>query len=199
MYMNKNIVIVVAIVAIAIAVFFSFKALPTGVPGNEEATTTATGTSQTNTAKATGSAAPQAGSTAVQGAPASNATVSAGLQQAFAAQGSFRCEWVDKSSGAESLALIKNGKVRMESSMITGEKTIMLYTTAATYMWKDGEKTGVAVPKELMASTQLGSIQTRSEIESKLRTDDRVKCGEATLNDSHFAVPTDVQFQMIKG
>lgn len=200
--MNKYVIIGIAVVVIAIALFSTFKALPqSDSPQDDQASTTmATSTAQKNTgAKST----PTSGvkpttAPSAQSVPASNPSVSAGLQQAFATQGSYRCQWVDRNTGADSLALIKNGRVRVESTALTGEKTIMLYTAVATYLWKEGESSGVLVPKSLSASAQLNSLPTYSDMEVKLRTDDRVKCEQVTINDSHFAVPTNVKFQAIK-
>lgn len=205
--MNRYFIIIIAVVVIAIALVFAFKALP---QNNREqpietngatATTTATSTTQKNTAQnppnSSNKQTPTAPS-ATQRVPATDVALSTGLQQAFITKGSYRCVWVDKTTGADSLALIKNGRVRLESTSLTGEKTTILYTAAATYMWKEGEQTGVLVPKQLSPSTQLNALPTYTDLEAKLRTDSRVKCEQVTINDSHFIVPTNITFQAIQ-
>lgn len=204
--MNKYIVIGIAAVVVAVAVFFAFRALPQHnqdqllMSDTQVATSTATTSpsSKGSTVKTSGSVNQQSATTpAGQNTPVSDPALSNGLKQAFATQGSYRCQWVDKTSGADSLALIKNGRVRLESTPLTGSKTTILYTGAATYMWKEGERTGVLVPKNIAPTTQLNTLPAYSDLEAKLRTDPRVKCEQAVLSDVHFTAPTNITFQAI--
>lgn len=129
-------------------------------------------------------------------APASNPQALTKVEAALAREGSQRCEWVGE-TGQTGFALIKNGKVRVENDRAEGGSLITLHTSAASYIWVSGETTGTIVAQDMQANETVVEYQTRSQIADFLRTNNRVKCSDSTLSDTHFEVPKGVEFTKI--
>ena len=155
---------------------------------DSDATATSTDATLENEAESN-SLAPSATS------PSAHASTLTDVNAALGAVGSSaRCEWIDGDSGANGLALIKDSKVRVETTDMDGVQTNVIYTAAGTYVWQDGAKTGYVVVGELSPDQEVVSISPRSELEAYIRTEERVRCDAQTLSDSHFIPDEDVTF-----
>lgn len=206
--MNKKIIIIVtAIVVVLIGLSYFVMGMKTNTPtpktGDQASTTVKVSTSEATSNKP-GRSAPVVKTPSVQtsntqtSVSVQTTAESSGLQRAFESQGSYRCVWTDKNTGADDVALIKDGKVRVESKATNGTQTNTIYTSIGTYIWKEGESTGTAIIRETSTSPQVGTFQSRSQLETQLLTDSRVTCQQSMLSDTHFSVPSNVKFQIIK-
>jgi hypothetical protein len=120
------------------------------------------------------------------------------VQAVFSDENTERCTWTDRTSGLDGMALIKDGKVRVETEQEDAdEQLITLYNSVATYIWVEDADEGMVIPNDLEADDEVVTYQTRSEIAEYLETNEWVDCNEQALSDSHFEVPRDVDFTEI--
>lgn len=116
------------------------------------------------------------------------------LESAIQGDGSQRCIWVDRDSGADEIALIKDGVIRLQTRESSGDVYYTLYSSLATYTWKEGEKSGVILVDDTHPIASKVLYETRDEIGEYITQNTRVKCDSTSLSDSHFTPPSDVSF-----
>lgn len=117
------------------------------------------------------------------------------VDQVFADENSKRCTWKDRDTGLEGFALIKDGKVLVESERDDEDKDrITLYTSAASYVWIEDADEGTVITNDLQPDEEVVTYQTKSEIAEYIETSEWVECKEQVLSDSHFEVPRDIEF-----
>jgi cytoskeletal protein RodZ len=120
--------------------------------------------------------------------------IGAYVKAVFAGDNSKRCTWTDRDTGLDGMALIKDGKVRVETEQDEAEPRITLYNSAATYIWVEGEREGTVIPNDFDGTDTVVTYQTRSEIAEYLETNEWVDCDPQTLSDGHFIPPKNVSF-----
>jgi hypothetical protein len=187
LYRMKYTISIILGIALLIGLVFFF--VGTSTQPTEEETATTTDESDEEVTVGT-PAAP----TSV--APATNKVIETKVQQALAAEGSMRCTWTDPSSGSEGIALIKNGKVRVETEHNDGTENILLYTSAGTYIWAPDAEEGTVVV-DLNEHDDIVAYRTRSELEAFIQTNPRMNCKDSSLSDEHFSPPSSVDFTML--
>lgn len=116
------------------------------------------------------------------------------VQDVFAQDRSERCTWVDRTTGHDGMALIRNGKVLVETEQDEGNPLMTLYNSTATYVWVEGADEGTVIPNDLDVATTAVTYQTRPEVAEYLRTNEWVDCDSQTLSDSHFTLPRGIDF-----
>lgn len=187
----RNAVLVIVALLVLMGIWFWLKGEALPGDGTETATTTEEET---------------AGGQRDIGTPNSNGAVAEGevpsqnpqtineVNAALRSTGSVRCEWIDEDSGADGLAFIKNGSVRVETKPLDGEQQIILHNSVGTYIWEPNADTGLVIKAALKPDQQIARFGVRSELENYIRTNERVHCASHNMSDEQFQVPADVTF-----
>lgn len=151
---------------------------------------------------------PGAATTSSNQSPSQDGNIVTSIKDALSKSLSLECTYNDD-SGSETKTYIKAGAVRAESKVITQEGTEtysqVIFKDRKMYTWDTATKKGVVfeVPEETMQEAQSFEITPATgttgdnQGESFLAEIEKYKdaCKPATVSDSLFTPPTDVEFQ----
>lgn len=119
------------------------------------------------------------------------------LVAAFDGFGSVKCEYNDAKTGTASTILVKDGKARITTEV---DKAIanIIYRDEKVYVWSNTAPTQgfVYTSEELEKSPSSVGVFSKTRFEDQLKQQD-VACEEATIADSEFSLPSDVNFQSV--
>lgn len=108
------------------------------------------------------------------------------------------CEFTDQ-TGATTKSYIKNGAVRVSSVGSNDQTSEIVIKDKKMYMWDDKKKEGFVytIPDETENSQAKSTGQDVVSVDSYLNMIDKYKdsCKVSTVDDSLFAIPTNVKFQ----
>lgn len=95
----------------------------------------------------------------------------------------------------EVTTFVKNGKIRTEINLPTGDKNVSLYADNKVYQWSEKEKQGFFMTIDFAKQQPQTEIQEPEKYLDDIVTRYKPDCKRVNLADSLFVVPTDVKFQ----
>lgn len=120
------------------------------------------------------------------------------VKDALSQKLTLACEFTDE-TGATTKSYIKNGAVRVSSTGNSEQTNEIIIKDKKMYMWDDKKKQGfMYIISDEAKNSQTGNTnQDVVSSQSYLNMIDKYKdsCKVATVADSYFVVPTDVNFQ----
>ncbi|MBI5654642.1 hypothetical protein HZC53_03255 [Candidatus Uhrbacteria bacterium] len=138
------------------------------------------------------------------GQPEEKKGIFSSIKDAFNNSITLRCDYLDE-AGNTTVTYIKNKKIFLEEDLKTGGETGLevqkvkgIITDDKMYMWSDASDKGLIIdlkqPKDGNAP-KMGDkeIHSTDDVISKLE-EKKERCKPATIEDSKFELPTNVQF-----
>lgn len=95
----------------------------------------------------------------------------------------------------EVVTYFKNGKMRTEIKLPTGDTSISLYSNNKVYQWSEKEKQGFFMSIDLAKQQPSTEIQEPDKYAEEMMTKYKPDCQKVNLAENLFVVPNDVQFQ----
>lgn len=186
--MKKNLVIVLLIIGVTICGIFVFSSKPKLEKENVVSTQTSKKSTPVKELKIEEPATTGKSKNEIQN-PEINSSNPPSLS------GSYRCTYTLE-GGLKVTTYIKNGKMRTEILLESGDTNISLYTDNKVYQWSKEKKQGIFMSVE-DAKKQSGTevLQTPDEYLNNIKNKYKPDCKDTALSNSLFALPKDVQFQ----
>ncbi len=108
--------------------------------------------------------------------------------------GSYKCTYTME-QGFKVTTYVKNGKMRTEIPLESGDTNISLYTDNKVYQWSAKEKQGIFMAIEEAKKQPGTEVQDPDKYLEEIKNKYKPDCQNMNLADSLFAVPKDIQFQ----
>ena len=110
---------------------------------------------------------------------------------------SKRCEWYDPETQNNYNALHKNEKVKLITKTKDNVSIYAVYNNLFVHVWEEDTDEGYLITYNNNATTPILPFRTRDDVVTEMYTHERSDCDDKTLNDSHFEIPNNVDFQIL--
>ncbi len=108
--------------------------------------------------------------------------------------GSYRCTYTLE-EGFKVTTYVKNGKMRTEIPLKSGDTNVSLYTNDKVYQWSEKEKQGIFMSVEDAKKQPGTEVQDPDEYLNDIKNKYHPDCQNMDLSYSLFSLPGDIQFQ----
>lgn len=108
--------------------------------------------------------------------------------------GSYRCTYTLK-EGFKVTTYVKNGKMRTEIPLESGDTNVSLYTDDKVYQWSEKERQGFFMGVEEAKKQPGTEVQDPDKYLNDIKNKYKPDCKNIDLSDSLFVIPKDIQFQ----